>query len=136
MPRSAAAAPPKTANLSIPTDMTLADALNDPDADPRRDLRIVEELLDDWLVSNPPGRRPPLGSNEEITHALTAVDLGAPPVLPPHHPAIDASGQLCDRWGTPYFLHPLSENSISVRSAGPDRRMFTADDLELAPRSD
>jgi hypothetical protein len=36
-----------------------------------------------------------------------------------------------DRFGTPYFFHPISETRIDVRSAGPDRKLWTEDDVWL-----
>ena len=44
-------------------------------------------------------------------------------------------GELIDRWGTPFFFHQLSREFMQVRSAGPDRRHFTADDV-LWPAAD
>lgn len=38
-------------------------------------------------------------------------------------------GQLVDPWGTPYFFHQLSGSDTEVRSAGPDKIMWTADDI-------
>ncbi|GAB4173537.1 MAG: hypothetical protein Fur0032_13170 [Terrimicrobiaceae bacterium] len=42
-------------------------------------------------------------------------------------------GQLLDRWGVPYHLHQMSSNDLDFRSAGPDRELFTADDLVSTP---
>ena len=36
---------------------------------------------------------------------------------------------LQDRWGTPYHLHPQAQGKLGVRSAGPDRELFTRDDV-------
>jgi hypothetical protein len=38
---------------------------------------------------------------------------------------------MCDRWGTPYFFHQVSKTEMEIRSAGPDRRMWTGDDSQL-----
>jgi hypothetical protein len=42
---------------------------------------------------------------------------------------VNGQGQLIDNWGTPFFFHSLSRNEMEIRSAGPDRRMWTTDDL-------
>jgi len=34
-----------------------------------------------------------------------------------------------DPWGTPYFFHQLSGKEMEIHSAGPDKMMWTADDL-------
>ena len=39
------------------------------------------------------------------------------------------AGRLIDRWGTPWQIHPRAADSIDVRSAGPDRRLYTPDDV-------
>jgi hypothetical protein len=42
---------------------------------------------------------------------------------------INGNGELVDVWGTPYFFHQLSGTDTEIHSAGPDRIMWTADDL-------
>jgi hypothetical protein len=42
---------------------------------------------------------------------------------------LDGNGELVDPWGTPYFFHQLSGSDTEVRSAGPDRVMYTSDDI-------
>jgi hypothetical protein len=42
---------------------------------------------------------------------------------------INEKGELVDSWGTPYFFHQLSGSDTEVRSAGPDKIMYTADDI-------
>ncbi len=71
---------------------------------------------------------PPLGFNEEITRALTGRNPLELAFIPSTHPAINARGLLCDRWGTPFHFHPVANDRIDVRSAGADRKLFTTDD--------
>ena len=54
-------------------------------------------------------------------------------VIPPGHRAIDRNGELCDRWGTPFFFHAESATHMEIRSAGPDKKMWTDDDVALTP---
>ncbi len=96
---------------------------------PRDDVRLVGAVLRNYLQSVRGGDAPPLGFNEEIVRALAGANPLGVAFLPPAHPAIDGQGRLCDRWGSPYHFHPLAVDAIEVRSAGPDRRLFTADDL-------
>jgi hypothetical protein len=42
---------------------------------------------------------------------------------------LDGNGDLVDPWGTPYFFHQISGSDTEVRSAGPDRVMYTSDDI-------
>lgn len=70
----------------------------------------------------------PIGSNAEIMQALNGDNPKQAKILPSDMP-LSSSGELVDRWGTPYFFHQLSRNSMEVRSAGADRRMWTSDDI-------
>lgn len=111
---------------------TLADPLNSPATDAPADLRVVALLLDTFR-SNFPRDGNPTGANDEITAVLTGANPLGLVLLPPDHPAINAAGELCDRWGTPYFFHAESGTRMVIRSAGPDRRMHTADDVVFDP---
>jgi hypothetical protein len=74
----------------------------------------------------------PVGTNPEITSALNGanpkhvkflrIDAGL---------QVNEKGELVDPWGTPYFFHQLSRTQMEIRSAGPDRVMWTGDDLVI-----
>jgi len=72
----------------------------------------------------------PVGTNPEITAALAGNNpkqinfIGADGGL-----RIDDRGNLIDAWGTPFFFHQISGAETEIRSAGPDRVLWTADDL-------
>jgi hypothetical protein len=75
----------------------------------------------------------PVGLNSEITARLNGGN--------PKHVnfinaeagmRINANGELIDPWGTPYFFHQLSGTDMEIHSAGPDRIMWTTDDLVLS----
>jgi hypothetical protein len=74
----------------------------------------------------------PVGTNPEITEQLTGHN--------PKHLSfisaeaglrLNANGELIDPWGTPFFFHQLSGREMEIHSAGPDRVMWTADDLVI-----
>ncbi|MFO1477364.1 MAG: hypothetical protein U1F98_11995 [Verrucomicrobiota bacterium] len=74
----------------------------------------------------------PVGTNPEITAALNGQNPGRTVFLDPAAGLrINASGELVDPWGTPFFFHQLSRNVMEIRSAGPDGKMWTADDVVL-----
>jgi hypothetical protein len=98
----------------------------------RDDVRIVEGLVQNFLQSLKTAAAPPLGFNEEITRALTGRNPLELAFIPSTHPAINARGLLCDRWGTPYHFHPVAHDRIDVRSAGADKKLFTLDDVVSA----
>ena len=74
----------------------------------------------------------PVGNNPEITSQLSGNN-------PKHISFINAeagmrineNGELIDPWGTPYFFHQLSGTDMEIHSAGPDRVMWTMDDLVI-----
>ena len=74
----------------------------------------------------------PVGSNPEITAALNGQNPRQVMFLNPDDGAhVNGRGELVDSWDTPYFFHQLSRTEMEIRSAGPDRRMWTSDDLVL-----
>jgi hypothetical protein len=106
--------------------------LNAPEGTARRDLEIVNELLVAWQT-NFPREGNPVGENAEITTALTGANKLKLVLISSGHPAINAAGELCDRWGTPLRFHQVSGTHMEIRSAGPDRRFATADDVQWPP---
>ena len=110
----------------------LADNLNSVAGDIHTDLRIIADVLDNFRTNFPHDGNP-VGSNAEITAALTGRNKLRYAAIPPGHPAINAAGELCDRWGTPFFFHAESGARMGIRSAGPDKKMWTADDVVLTP---
>jgi hypothetical protein len=98
------------------------------DGSPREDRDALADLVTNYLQSLPDSRRPPLGTNDEITRALTDRDALGNAALPASHPGI-IHGQLVDRWGNPWHFHQQSADLIEIRSAGPDGRLFTKDDI-------
>jgi len=115
-----------------PERSTLADALNTPAQDIRTDLRLVIDLLDTFRTNFPQGGNP-VGSNAEITSTLAGQNKLRLALIPLDHPAINRQGELCDRWGTPFFFHAESATKMEIRSAGPDRKLWTDDDVALHP---
>ena len=72
----------------------------------------------------------PIGSNAEITAALLGNNLKQIKLEVPAGSHVNGEGQMCDRWGTPYFFHQVSATEMEIRSAGPDRQMWTGDDSQ------
>lgn len=71
----------------------------------------------------------PVGTNPEITKALQGDNPKQINFLKADGNRVNGNGELVDPWGTPYFFHQLSGTEMEIRSAGPDKRMWTADDL-------
>ncbi len=120
-------APPVVADVPPPaTAPLLPDTTNASPASPVMELDNVSFAIRDFRTAL---KENPVGSNAEITRALLGDNSKQVKTPVPSGSSINAEGELCDRWGTPYFFHQLSSNSMEVRSAGPDRKMWTGDDL-------
>ncbi|WP_156344994.1 hypothetical protein [Verrucomicrobium spinosum] len=74
----------------------------------------------------------PCGHNELIVSSILGSNEKNVQLLPSDSPAIQR-GELVDEWGTPYWFHTLTDRYIEVRSAGPDRELFTSDDITTHP---
>jgi len=126
------ATPPPSPPRSTEPRSELVDGLNDPRGTIEADLRLLNEVFSAWLTHFRDAGIP-IGDNREVTDALTGNNSLGYAFVPADHPAINARGELCDRWGTPFRFHVLSRMQMEIRSAGPDRRFGSADDAEWAP---
>ena len=109
----------------------LAASLGTDTASLHKEPAVVLELLNAWRRVE--GRYPAAEDNTALVRQLTARQGNRPPLLSPQHPRINAEGAITDGWGTPYFFHHISANYMEVRSAGPDRVLYTDDDLIVPP---
>ncbi len=131
-PLPAGPAPAATAGPTPLDILDLARDLNAPAGTVAADLRLVSSVLETFRT-NFPREGNPVGTNAEITAILTGANRLRLAFLHPRHPALNAAGELCDRWGTPFFFHAESATRMEIRSAGPDRKMWTADDETFVP---
>lgn len=131
---SPTATPNGTTFSAAGVDMELqarADSLHSTDHGADRDLQIVAEFIDTFARAT--GGQP-IGENADITAALTGTQFPGQKarVFPQQHRAVK-NGQLVDRWGTPLWFHPNSGHQMEIRSGGPDKQLFTMDDVVLNP---
>jgi hypothetical protein len=72
----------------------------------------------------------PVGTNPEITEVLNGGNPKEARFINEESGLrINGRGELVDSWGTPFFFHQLSATEMEIRSAGPDLKMWTRDDL-------
>jgi hypothetical protein len=127
-PVAATSAP---ANPAAPATRILPGSVDEIPAaaeDITEDLDAVDATIRDFravLGENP------IGSNAEITGALLGNNLKQIKLKLPEGSQLNGEGEMCDRWGTPYFFHQLSATEMEIRSAGPDREMWTGDDSQM-----
>lgn len=106
--------------------------LNAPGRTVQQDLSLLNDLFASWQTTFP-RQGNPVGNNDEITTTLTGRNALRYAMIPRNHPAINAQGELVDRWGTPFQFHQISGAKMEIRSAGPDRKLYTADDAVFTP---
>jgi len=119
---------PPSASNSLSIDPALAFlASTPPDVSPEvilGNMRNAIRLYASMLGGNP------VGNNQEITRSLNGENSKHTKFLRPEAGLrVNSNGELVEPWGTPFFFHQLSGNEMEIRSAGPDRRMWTLDDL-------
>jgi hypothetical protein len=92
-------------------------------------LTIIEQLLGHYRFAY---QENPVGvDNFEITEQLLGKNPKQIIFIEPNSKALRGN-ELIDQWGTPYFFHAQSGQQMDIRSAGPDKALWTDDDLFLA----
>jgi len=99
------------------------------DSRPVEDLEAIQDLLSYFQSIVKPAHGLPTGTHEEIVATLLGDNSWGIPFLSPDHPALNPQRRIVDRWQTPVFFHAEAHDQLSIRSAGPDRAMWTGDDL-------
>lgn len=103
--------------------------IHSPDTDALVDVSAIQATLT-GLAQSLQGALPPIGDDRDLARALLGRNRDGLAYLPADSPAYDpATGHLRDRWGTPYHVHPRAPRDFEIRSAGPDKKLFTPDDL-------
>lgn len=126
--------PPDERPMALTRQAPVFDGFHSAMRPPGEDVAAVQEAWQAYLRLHREAAAP-IGLNEDLTAALTTRSAFAPAFLPKNHPAI-VQGCLVDRWGTPFHLHTPGGARLVVRSAGPDRRLFTEDDLVIGEERD
>ena len=96
---------------------------------PQNDLTLMSRLLENSLLLLKSAANRPLSANEDWAGLLRGENSAHERFLPDQHLALNAQGQLVDRWKSPLFFHAAGGGRYEIRSAGPDRRLWTDDDI-------
>lgn len=120
--------PPPPADELAPGDRQLS-GYGNPVTPPKNDLLLLAQTLSNFLLLAKQASDRPLSANEEWSAALRGKRIGNPAWLSDKSPVLDAQYRLIDRWYTPLFFHALGAKQWEIRSAGPDLRLWTEDDL-------
>jgi len=100
---------------------------------PQNDLTLMSRLMENSLLLLKSAGNHPLSANEDWASLLRGANAAHERFLPDQHVALNAQGQLIDRWGSPLFFHAVGGGRFEIRSAGPDKKFWTEDDLHRNP---
>lgn len=131
--------PPSQSRETPPTPIAplpgtlLLDGWGEAETPPVEDLRKLRALTLGYFSVIKDLSRHPIGGNADLAACLLGDNPEQKAFIDASHPALNAGRLIIDRWGTPIFVHPEAARELTLRSAGPDQTLFTADDLILAP---
>ena len=95
---------------------------------PREALVLIQQILSHYRFAY---KENPIGvENFEITEQLLGQNPKKIIFINADNPALRGN-ELIDQWNTPYFFHALSGQVMEVQSAGPDKMLWTVDDIVL-----
>ena len=130
---SFATAPPPAEKIlpgATPTALPRAGQPNDPEITSMTPLTVLENAR--TAIHNY-GQRfggNPVGSNAEITRALLGENPGQVNFISADNGLrVNGKNELIDAFGTPFFFHQMSGTEMEIHSAGPDKILWTDDDL-------
>lgn len=132
-------APPTRSEIkpSPPAEPTASESLlagyGDPSTPPIDDLRKIHRVAIGYFSVIKESGRFPIGGNEDLSAALRGENANREVFVSTSHPVYSKEGLLVDRWGSPLIVHPEAWRQLELRSAGPDRVPYNADDLILGP---
>ncbi len=114
-----------TVHLKSP--MTKSRKINSATHRTSKDLELLDEIFASYRTvfnANPVG-----SENSEFTAALLGDNPKKVVFFDPESPHIK-DGELVDRWGQPFYFHPVSAEELDIQSSGPDKKLWTSDDVK------
>lgn len=96
-----------------------------------RDIELMDRLLKSYrlLAKNVDSRH--YSSNEGIAKMLRGEGIVGLQAVGKDCVIFNDAGLLVDRWGNPYFFHPVSSRDLDIYLPGKDGVYATGDDLSL-----
>lgn len=110
----------------------LLEGYGDPSLEPIEDLRKIHRIAAGYFSVIKDSSKNPIGGNADFSAALRGENPNREIFLRADH-KVFVNGLLVDRWGTPVVVHPEGWRSLELRSAGPDKKPYTEDDLIILP---
>ena len=99
----------------------------------KEDMELLRRLNFSFVTLVKDHAQTPIGCNRDLADALKGKNAYKQRFLPDAHSALNDQGQIIDRYNTPVHIHVKSAGSYEVRSAGPDKKLWTEDDINILP---
>lgn len=124
---------PSTLTQGLASEALLA-GYGSAEAPPVEDLRKIHRVVMGYfsIVKDP--SRYPIGGNADLSAALRGENADKEVFVRADHPVFSKEGLLVDRWGSALIVHPEAWRELSLRSAGPDKISYNADDVVLSAK--
>lgn len=108
----------------------LMDAYGSPRVTPEQDLELLQQVLHTCFTAVRGAADQVSGSNAEVTAFLTGSNSEKLEFISREHRAVK-NGELVDRWGAAIFFHFIAPGVVEIRSSGPDKKMWSSDDVQF-----
>ena len=115
--------------ITVLADAPFAQKFGQENLSIQEELDLLQLAFQDYLSFVKNDYRKPIGDNRDFVEVMTGNNPYRIAPIPPQHPRINDRGELTDRLGVPYAIHPLAEDVIEVRAAGKDGILWTDDDV-------
>ena len=109
---------------------TMLAAYGTDESTEKEDLHLLARFLDSVFLLVKSRDTADYATNEDLVLFLLGSNSHQSPFITESSSALNKDGQLIDRWGSPIIVHPVSQKLLELRTSGPDKTPYTADDLQ------
>ena len=118
----------KPIEITVLYDAPFAQEFGRKELSTAEELQLIQLAFQDYLSFVKKPYRRAIGDNRDFVEVLTGVNTYRIAPIPPQHPRINEKGELTDKRGMAFAIHPLAQDVIEVRAAGKDGVLWTKDD--------
>ncbi|MGJ8696261.1 MAG: hypothetical protein ACSHYF_08075 [Verrucomicrobiaceae bacterium] len=108
-------------------DRILADYAS-PSSNGKEDIKLFYNYLTNVFLLLKSRDTQQYAINEDLSALLRGKNNYKTPFVSPDSHIFNEEKMIIDRWGTPIHIHTISSDVFELRSAGPDKKLFTQDD--------
>ena len=100
-----------------------------PESDGKKDVELFYHYLTNIFMLIKSRDSHQYAINEDLADFLRGKNDYKTPCVSSDSHIFNNEGMIIDRWGTPIHIHTLSRDRFEIRSAGPDKKIFSEDDF-------